>query len=132
MRCPLINEAFGWVWFVFGMLSGAVLGLGFARPDFLGGYGSWERRLLRLGHISFFGLGLINILFAVSVPRVALAAPWPMLASWALIVGGITMPACCALAAWRKPMRNLFPIPVLTLLLGASITATGLVLGGVA
>lgn len=132
MRCPLINEAFGWVWFVFGMLSGAVLGLGFARPDFLGGYGSWERRLLRLGHISFFGLGLINILFAVSVPRVALAAPWPMLASWALIVGGITMPACCTLAAWRKPMRNLFPIPVLTLLLGASITATGLVLGGVA
>lgn len=128
----MINEAFGWVWFVFGMLSGAVLGLGFARPDFLGGYGSWERRLLRLGHISFFGLGLINILFAVSVPRMALPAPWPAIASWSLVVGGVTMPACCALAAWRKPMRNLFPIPVFSLLLGASTTAAGLVLGGVA
>lgn len=128
----MVNEVFGWIWFVLGMLSGAALGLGFAHPEFLGGYGSWERRLLRLGHISFFGLGLINILFAVSLPRVALPAPWPVVASGALIVGGITMPACCALAAWRKPLRNLFPIPVLSLLLGASITAAGLVLGGVA
>lgn len=125
----MVNEAFGWVWFVLGMASGAALGLGFARPEFLGGYGSWERRLLRLGHISFFGLGLINILFAFSVARVALPAPWPVVASWALVVGGITMPLCCALAAWRKPMRNLFPVPVLSLLLGASITAVGLLAG---
>ncbi len=123
----MVNEAFGWIWFVLGMVSGAGLGLGFARPEFLGGYGSWERRLLRLGHISFFGLGLINILFAFSLPRVALAAPWPVVASLALVVGGITMPLCCALSAWRKPMRNLFPVPVLSLLLGASITAVGLV-----
>lgn len=125
----MFNEAFGWIWFVLGMVTGAALGLGFARPGFLGGYGSWERRLLRLGHISFFGLGLINILFAYALPRVALDAPWPAVASWGLIVGGVTMPLCCALAAWRKPMRNLFPIPVVALLVGASITAAGLCLG---
>jgi predicted exporter len=55
-----------------------------------------------------------------------------VVASWALVVGGITMPLCCGLAAWRKPMRNLFPVPVLSLLLGASITAVGLLAGEVA
>ena len=127
----MLNEGFGWIWFVLGMVSGAALGLGFARPGFLGGYGSWERRLLRLGHISFFGLGLINILFALALPRVALESPWPAVASWALIVGGVTMPLCCGLAAWRQPLRNLFPVPVVSLLAGASITAVGLASGAV-
>lgn len=125
----MVNEAFGWVWFVLGMATGALLGLGFARPDFLGGYASWERRMLRLGHVSFFGLGLVNVLFALSLPRVALPAPWPMVASWSLVVGGVTMPLCCALAAWRQPMRRLFPIPVLALLIGTTIAACGVVLG---
>lgn len=122
----MVNEAFGWIWFVLGMGSGALLGLGFAREGFLGGYGSWERRILRLGHISFFGLGLINILFALAVARIDAPEAWISVASWALIVGGVTMPLTCALSAWRKPMRNLFPVPVLSLLLGASITAFGL------
>jgi hypothetical protein len=125
----MFNEVFGWVWFVLGMASGAVLGLGFARDGFLGGYGSWERRLLRLGHVSFFGLGLINILFAHSVARVSLGAPWPMAASVLLIVGGVAMPVCCGLAAWRKPAKVLFPIPVAALLLGTGITAVGLTAG---
>lgn len=127
----MVNEAFGWAWFVLGMLSGAVLGLGFAREGFLGGYGSWERRLLRLGHVSFFGLGLINILFAHSVARVSLDAPWPMLASVSLVVGGVTMPVCCGLSAWKKPLKVLFPIPVVALLVGTGITAVGIVIGGV-
>ncbi len=127
----MINEAFGWVWFLVGMLSGAMLGLGFAREGFLGGYGSWERRLLRLGHVSFFGLGLINILFAHSVARVSLDAPWPMVASVSLVVGGVTMPVCCGLSAWKKPLKALFPIPVVALLMGTGITAIGIVTGGV-
>lgn len=126
----MVNEAFGWVWFLMGMLSGAVLGLGFAREGFLGGYGSWERRLLRLGHVSFFGLGLINILFAHSVARVSLDAPWPMVASVSLVVGGVTMPVCCGLSAWKKPLKVMFPIPVVALLVGTGITAVGIVLGG--
>jgi len=28
------------------------------------------------------------------------------------------MPACCFLSAWRKPLRHLFPIPVVSVLLG--------------
>ena len=53
----------GWSGFLGGVLSGAVMGLLFHREDWLGGYGSRERRMVRLGHISFFGIGLINLFF---------------------------------------------------------------------
>lgn len=122
----MVNEAFGWAWFVLGMLSGAALGLGFRREAFMGGYASWRRRLARLGHISFFGLGLINVLFAISAQRLTLGPGWIDTASWALIAGGVTMPLCCGLAAWIPKTRHLFAIPVLTLLLGTTITAIGL------
>lgn len=132
MPLPLApNEALGWLWFVLGMVTGAALGSAFQRDDFMGGYASWPRRLLRLGHVSFFGLGLINILFALSLPRVSLGAPWPAVASWALAVGALTMPACCAVAAWRRRAKPLFAVPVIALLLGASLTALGLFLSEV-
>jgi hypothetical protein len=77
----LINESFGWVWILIGFVSGFLLGLGFHRDDWMGGYGSFRRRLIRLGHISFVGLGILNILFALSTPRVALSEPWLSVAS---------------------------------------------------
>ena len=40
-----------WIGIIAGMLSGAALGLFFHEESWLGGYGSWPRRLLRLGHI---------------------------------------------------------------------------------
>lgn len=30
----------------------------------------------------------------------------------------IAMPVCCLLSAWRKPLRHLFPIPVLAVTAG--------------
>ena len=121
-----LNETFGWVWVLAGFLSGLGLGLGFHRDDWLGGYGSFRRRLIRLGHISFLGLGILNILFALSGPRLTLGASELRLASWLLIVGGITMPACCALMAWRRGFYLLFGIPVASLVLGAALTVVGI------
>ncbi len=63
------NEAFAWILILLGMVSGAVLGWRFQEEGFLGGYTSRRRRLLRLGHISFFGLGAINLFFAQSLTR---------------------------------------------------------------
>src|SRR5262245_192124 len=107
-----------WVGFLCGALSGAVVGLFFHREDWLGGYSSFARRLLRLGHISFFGLGLLNALFALTVAVVPVAELLGRMASIGLLTGAITMPLCCFASAWRKPLRCLFPIPV-TSLLGA-------------
>ena len=116
-----VNEAFGWVWILAGLVSGLVLGLFFHRDDWLGGYGSFRRRLIRLGHISFLGLGILNILFASSLPRLHLEGATAALASGALIVGGVTMPACCGLMAWRRGLHLLFAVPVASLLLGVSL-----------
>ena len=126
------NEAIGWIWITLGFLSGALIGLGFHREGFCGGYASFERRLLRLGHIAFFGTGFINIAFALSSARLDLAAPWPTVAGWCLVVGAVAMPVCCAIAARVGPQKQkamgLFVLPVLSLTTGGVITAIGLTL----
>jgi hypothetical protein len=123
----LVNNAFGWVWIFAGFLAGMGLGLRFHREAWLGGYGSHARRMLRLGHISFVGLGIVNILFAMSVPRLNLGPPLARAASAALIAGAVTMPLCCALMAWRRALWPLFTLPVTSLLVGAALVVIGVV-----
>jgi hypothetical protein len=117
MRANLLA---GWLAFLFGFLAGAVPGLFFSVEDWLGGYGSWRRRLVRLAHISCFGLGFLNVLFALSVPYLGLSAGTPLLKwSSALLVCGLgAMPAVCYLSAWRQPFRHLFSVPVTFMFLG--------------
>jgi hypothetical protein len=112
MNVAIDNLLAGWLGMLGGVLSGAVIGLFFHREDWMGGYASFRRRMTRLGHISFFGLGFLNIMFAATTGLVALPALALRLASLGLIVGAVTMPVCCFLSAWRKPFRHLFPIPV--------------------
>jgi hypothetical protein len=100
----------GWSGFLAGAITGALMGLCFHREEWLGGYGSFPRRMVRLGHIACFGLGLINILFALTAASVT-AAPATNIASVLLVVGMITMPLNCFLTAWKKPFRHLFFIP---------------------
>jgi len=121
-----MNEIFGWLWVLVGFLSGLALGLGFHREDWLGGYGSLRRRMVRLGHVSLVALGALNVLYAQTAPRLVLAPALASTASVALIVGAVTMPTCCGLMAWRPEFRMLFAIPVASLVLGAGIVLAGL------
>jgi hypothetical protein len=120
------NEAFGWSWIVAGFATGFILGLGFHREEWLGGYASARRRMLRLGHISFLGLGIVNLLFASSAPHMRLPGAAFHLASWMFVLGGVTMPLCCGLMAWRSAAYPLFGVPVVSLLLGAALAAWGM------
>ena len=61
-----INVIAAWLGVLAGVLTGVASGLFFHREEWLGGYGSWPRRMMRLGHISFFGLGFLNMMLAVS------------------------------------------------------------------
>lgn len=108
----------GWLGMLLGVVSGAVIGLFFHREDWMGGYASYRRRLTRLGHISFFGLALVNFCFAFTQSVTPLAAPWSVIALWSFITGAATMPTVCFLSAWRKPFRHLFFIPVGGVLVG--------------
>lgn len=119
------NEAFGWIWILAGFVSGLFLGLRFHEEDWLGGYASLRRRLIRLGHISFLGLGFLNLLFALSGADARLDPLWLSVASWALIAGGVTMPACCWLMAWRRELHSLFAVPVSSLILGVALVVAG-------
>lgn len=113
-----LNFTLGWISMLAGLVSGAAIGLYFHNEDWLGGYASYRRRMLRLGHLALFALGIINVLLALSTA----AEPVPDLnlkiASLGLAVGVVAMPTCCFLSAWRKALRHLFPIPVLAVLTG--------------
>src|SRR5688500_1280219 len=104
------NLLAGWIGFLGGAVTGALMGLCFHREDWLGGYGSFPRRMIRLGHIARFGLGLINILFALTAATLA-PSPGAQMATAPLVVGMITMPLSCCLTAWRKPFRHLLFVP---------------------
>jgi hypothetical protein len=103
-----------------------VIGMLFHDEQWLGGYASRSRRLIRLGHIAFVGLGMLNILFAHSLERITLPQSFIAIASWAFIIGGISMPLCCGLMARDKRWHMLFAVPVILLLAGAVLTFWGL------
>jgi hypothetical protein len=111
----MINGYFGWGMILTAFVTGAVLGVYFHRDDFLGGYSSFRRRILRLGHISLAALGMLNILYSLSPAASAVGMP-SRVASLAFIVGGITMPAVCFLTSWRAGFRHWFFIPVIALI----------------
>ena len=121
------NLVFAWLWILLGFLSGMVMGLKFQDPNWLGGYSSFKRRMHRLAHISFFGLGAVNLFFYFSM-KDAILAQSGMLASRAFILGGIAMPICCWLMAWRPKTQPLFAIPVISLVSAAVLTLAQLML----
>jgi len=125
-----VNLLTGWSSVLIGFAAGAVPGLFFWREDWLGGYGSWRRRMVRLAHIAFFGLGLINLLFALTLGQLGLGADTGAL-RWAavlLVAGNVAMPTVCYLAAWRQPFRHLFAVPVSCMVLGVGLLVRALVL----
>jgi hypothetical protein len=119
-----LNWFGGWSLVLVAFVTGAMLGLFFHQPDFLGGYASFRRRIWRLGHIALAALGMMNVLYALS--------PWPAAGTWQadlagplFLVGGVTMPLVCFLTGWREPYRHLFFIPVLSLFFAVLFTVMG-------
>lgn len=117
-----VHLAFAWVWFLAGALAGATAGLFFQREHWLGGYASWPRRLTRLGHVAFFGTGLLNLAFALSLSAMTGPAAMAKAASLLLLAGAVLMPAVCYAAAWRSSLRHFFPIPVACLIAGIGLS----------
>jgi hypothetical protein len=127
---PQLNLIMAWLWIVIGFLSGMVLGLFFHREDWLGGYASFKRRMYRLGHISFFGLGAVNLLFYFTVKSFPAAGPLAGIASWAFVVGAVSMPVCSLLMAHFPKAHMIFAVPVLSLIAGGVLTLTLVVRSG--
>jgi hypothetical protein len=124
-QAPNLNLLIAWTWILAGFVSGALLGLRFARENWLGGYASFRRRMYRLGHISFFGLGFINLAFALTMDMLdGLPTALLNLASWTFVIGALAMPLCCVVMAHRPNFKPpmLFSVPVGSLLIGVTLT----------
>ena len=104
----MVNIIAAWIGFAGGCLAGMIPGLFFHDQDWLGGYTSWPRRLIRLGHISFFGIGFLNLGLGLTAGALAVDAP---AASVLMLIGAVTMPAVCYASAFRLACRHLFFIP---------------------
>ena len=123
---PDANLHAAWIGILLGSVAGAIQGLFFRREDWLGGYGSWQRRMTRLGHISFFGLAFVNLAFALTARTLEFdgSVVW---ASRLFIVGAITMPLLCYVSSFKETARHLFFIPVLSVIVGTLIVLKELV-----
>ena len=109
-----INIKFGWSWIVLGIISGMFLGMfAFNGPlelsDKMMDYTSLPRRILRLDHISFLGLGFLNIVYGVTV-RV-LEIKTPKFLSWLFILGAISMSAFLLVTVFYEPFKYALIIP---------------------
>lgn len=121
MKFPL-NLILAWVWILSSFVSGMVLGLFFHREAWLGGYGSFKRRMYRLAHISFFGTGIINLAFYLTAQSFSPAAMSASPASWLFLAGAVSMPLCCLVMAHVPKATMIFAIPVLSLIGGSVLT----------
>ena len=119
-----LNFTAGWWLILAAFATGAAMGLGFHREDFLGGYGSFRRRLLRLGHIALAALGMLNVLYGLS-PVSAGGGTRALLPGMLLLAGAVAMPLVCFLSAWRTPFRNLFFVPVVLLMAAVGLIVCG-------
>lgn len=116
----MINIQVAWIGFLLGCVSGAIPGLFFYNSDWLGGYTSWPRRMVRLAHIAFFGLGFINLLFSLTAKALNLDSGLQDV-SVLLIAGAGTMPTVCYLSAWKPSLRHLFFIPAVSVTIGIAL-----------
>ena len=117
------NLVLAWLWIMAGFISGFLLGLGFHDEKWLGGYASHKRRLYRLGHISFFGLALMNLMFYFTAHGSNSGSFVMTLASWGFILGAISMPICCLVMAHRPKLRAIFLVPVVNLVGASALTS---------
>lgn len=124
------NRMIGWISLTVGAGTGLVLGLwSFSGPvpvpEWLGEYNDVSRRLARLGHIAFFGLGILNILLAASLPRTVLSRGQFRTAQVAMNFGNIGLPTSLFAAAIYHPLKYLMPFPATAVFVAMSLAALG-------
>ena len=123
-----INVLFGWAWMCLGFIFGMTLGMWAEGEIWLGGYTSLARRYLRLGHVAFIALSIINILYGKELGAVALPVHIKNIGSYLMIFGAIGVPLTCISAAFFRNAKYFLPLPALALLAGISILVIGMIL----
>lgn len=124
------NRIVGWTSLALGAATGLTLGMwSFGGPapvpEWIGGYDELSRRLARLGHIAFFGLGILNLLLARELPSLALSPGSRRVASNAMNFGNILLPLTLFAAAAHHPLKYAMSVPALAVFLAVTLAAYG-------
>ncbi len=123
-----INILFGWAWMCLGFISGMTLGMWAEGEKWLGGYASIARRYLRLGHVAFIALSIINILYGKELGDIDLPLHVKNIGSYLMLFGAAGVPLTCISAAFFRKTKYLLPLPALAILTGTSILVIGMIL----
>lgn len=129
-RLTALNRSIALTSMVLGALSGMLMGLWsfdgpVAAPDAIGDYGDLSRRLLRLGHIAFFGLAFLNLILARQVPALPLGVKAMRGALGCMNFGNLALPAALFAAALWEPLKYLTAPPAFAVTLALCIAAWG-------
>lgn len=96
-----------------------------ATPSWLGEYGDTPRRLARLGHIAFLGLGIINLILARELEELALSRRAMRVASAAMNFGNVFLPLTLFAAAAYHPAKYFMSLPATSVLVALVVAASG-------
>jgi hypothetical protein len=123
-----LNRAIGFTSLLIGVASGMLLGLWsfggpVSVPEAIGDYGNLPRRFLRLGHIAFFGLGLINLALAGHYQRLGFSRRAGRRALTLMNLGNLGLPPLLLAAAWQPGLLYLMPAPVLCVFAALALAA---------
>jgi len=124
---PQLNRAIGFTSLLLGVASGMIIGLWsfggpLPVPEGIGGYGDLARRFLRLGHIAFFGLGLINLAIAGHCGRLNFSPTARQRALTLINLGNVGLPPLLLAAAGQPFLLYLMPVPVLCVFAALTLT----------
>ena len=111
-----------------GALTGLVMGLWsfdgpVPVPGWLGDYGSTARRLVRLGHIACFGVGILNLLLAAEAERKVFLGSTSRWASQLMNLGNIGLPLGLFVAAVVPPAKYLLALPAMAVTIALLLVA---------
>tara|TARA_Y100000310_G_scaffold329542_1_gene399606 strand:- start:558 stop:953 length:396 start_codon:yes stop_codon:yes gene_type:complete len=122
------NISFGWIWILFGIIVGAVMGMwSFNGPlaSPIGDYISLPRRMLRLSHIAFIALAIINILYGYEIDKTRLKEKLKKLGSNFMIYGAILMPLILLVSVFFENFKYLTMIPATLIIISLVLMVLG-------
>ena len=113
-----------------GAASGLIMGLWafggpLPKPAWFGDYGDTSRRLFRLGHIAFFGLGILNLILIRQLPALALSERSVRNALASMNFGNLLLPPALLATGAYAPFIYLLPVPALSVFLALAVAAFG-------
>lgn len=91
----------------------------------MGEYGDLSRRLVRLGHIAFFGLGILSLILARELPELALDRAAKTWASRLMVFGNVFLPLTLFAAGVFEPLKYLMPLPAMAVFAAMALAARG-------